>query len=379
MNAIAFVFSGMIRLRVPMRSPAVVIPVIVIGLLLYVGCGASPSPTPGPPPPGSRTYAGSGALFVNDFNQDSKPDLLTSDGTMNIGQGDGTFITGTPVTIAAGLSVVAVADFNGDRKLDLLVANLCSTPSSCSSTTAAVLLGNGNGTFQTGVLVSLTAAGLQAVAAADLNGDGDADVVGVFSDGTVQVFLNEGGGTFASGVPYISGASLTYELALGDFNGDHLTDIVVSTTGSDPNAQFGGEQKVLLGNGDGTFQTAKSSLGTVEPFLAATADFNHDGNMDLAVADCNLIYGCDVFVLLGVGDGTFQLSTPLYPGTPPLEGMGQIAVSDFNGDGKCDLIVENPALGSQVSGQIFLGNDDGTFPKTTTYSVDNQSGQPRSG
>jgi hypothetical protein len=309
---------------------------------------------------------------VSDFNQDNKPDLLTSDGIMNIGQGDGTFVTGTRATIPSGLAVLAVADFDGDRKVDLLVANLCSsTP--CSSTTAAVLRGNGDGTFQTGAVVALSAAGLQAAAAADLNGDGNADLVGLFSDGTVQVFMNENGGTFASGVPYFSGAGLTSELALGDFNGDSYTDIAVSTPGSDPNAQFGGEQNVLLGNGDGTFQSAKSCLGPNLPFSAVTADFNHDGNLDLAVADCNLIYGCTVYIFRGVGDGTLQVPPmQLFSGTAPLDGLGPIAVSDFNGDGKWDLIVQD-SFAVQVGGQIFLGNGDGTFPKTTTYSLTDQS------
>jgi hypothetical protein len=374
MNAMAFVSYGNVRVRVRMLSSAVITPVIVLGLMLNVGCGGSNSTPPPPPPPPSYTYAGSGALFVGDFNQDSKPDLLTSDGTMNIGQGDGTFITGTRVKIPTGLSVVTVADFNGDRKLDLLVANLCTT-SSCSSTTASLLLGNGDGTFQTGAVVALSAADLQVVGAADLNGDGKADVVGVFGDGTVQVFLNDGGGSLASGVAYLSGASLSYELALGDFNEDKITDIAVSTNGGDPNTQFGGQQNVFLGNGDGTFQSAKSSLGPNAPYSAVTADLNQDGNLDLAVGDCNLIYGCTVYIFLGVGDGTWQSPIELFPATSPDAELSQgpIAVSDLNGDGKWDLIVQTSGTVPQVGGHIFLGNGDGTFPKTASYSMDNST------
>lgn len=371
MKATGFVFSGKFWVRVQMQSTAVVTAVVALALLSYVACGGNSSSAPPPPPPQrSRTYQGSGALFASDFNQDNKPDLLTSDGTMNIGQGDGTFVTGTPVMIPSGLRVVAVADLNGDKKLDLLVANFCSFPP-CSSTTAAVLLGNGDGTFQKAAVVALSAAGLQAVAAADLNGDGKADLVGVFNDGAVQVFLNQGDGTLDSGVTYISGADLPPppELVLGDFNGDKVIDIAVSTKGSDQNSQFGGEQKVLLGNGDGTFQTAKSSIGPDSPYTAVAADFNHDGNLDLAVADCNLIYGCTVYIFLGVGDGTWQLPMQLAPGGPPLEGMGPIAVSDFDGDGNWDLIVQSSSTLDSATGQIFLGSGDGSFPKTTSYSV----------
>jgi hypothetical protein len=78
--------------------------------------------------PVSRSYNGSGVIFVSDFNQDNKPDLLTSDGTMNIGQGDGTFIAGTHVPLPTGFSVVAVADSNGDKKTDLLLASFLPLP-----------------------------------------------------------------------------------------------------------------------------------------------------------------------------------------------------------------------------------------------------------
>src|SRR5208282_1657822 len=62
------------------------------------------------------TFAGSGQLFEADFNGDGKPDLLSSDGTLQLGKGDGTFTTGTPVTGTP----LAVADFNGDGKPDIL-------------------------------------------------------------------------------------------------------------------------------------------------------------------------------------------------------------------------------------------------------------------
>ena len=85
------------------------------------------------------TYAGSGNVFVADFNGDGKTDILTSDGTMNLGNGDGTFKLGTPVSVSSG-QVLAVADFNGDGKPDVLEQG---------TGTLLVLLGNGDGTFQT--------------------------------------------------------------------------------------------------------------------------------------------------------------------------------------------------------------------------------------
>jgi hypothetical protein len=101
------------------------------------------------------TYTGSGQLFVADVNGDGKPDLLSADGTLQLGNGDGTFSTGTAV---AG-SPLAVADFNGDGKPDVLEAG---------TGTLLVLLGNGDGTFQAPISTN-SGASLTAVAAIDLN------------------------------------------------------------------------------------------------------------------------------------------------------------------------------------------------------------------
>jgi hypothetical protein len=290
------------------------------------------------------TYAGTGATFVADFNGDGKLDILTSDGTMNLGNGDGTFKPGTAVSGGT----LAVADFNGDGKPDILQQG---------PGTLLVLLGNGDGTFQAPISTA-SGASLSVVAAGDLNGDGKADVVGV-SDSALLVYVSNGNGTFAAGVPYTVGATTSGEtgVSLGDFNGDQITDIVVTNSGASQEVFFPGK-------GDGTFGAPTTSTGVSGPACAVVGDFNGDGKLDLAVscyADAPNQH--EVYILLGNGDGTFQTPIAGFPGN------GALAAADVNGDGKLDLILQQvEGAGPEITAaQTYLGNGDGTFSNASNY------------
>lgn len=289
-------------------------------------------------------YTGGGSTaFVADFNGDGKPDLLTADGTLNLGNGDGTFTPGTSLS-GSSVPVLAVADFNGDGKADILEQG---------TGTLVVLLGNGDGTFQAPISTP-SGATLTAVAAVDLNGDGKADVVGVYNS-SLLVYIGKGDGTFATGVSYNLGAisAASSVLSVADFNGDGNIDIAVSVAGNNVT----GQEIVLLGNGDGTFQAAKTSAGIYYPQYVAVGDFNGDGKLDLAISS-NCDGGCPsdgAYILQGNGDGTFQTPTLAFSGT------GSVAAGDFNGDGKFDLGFYTGAV------QIYLGNGDGTFTNTSNY------------
>lgn len=304
-------------------------------------------------------FSGTGKVFVADFNGDGKPDILTSDGTMNLGNGDGTFTPGTSIPGTSTINpVLAVADFNGDGRPDVLEQG---------SGTLLVLLGNGDGSFQAPISSPLVQ-GLGSVAAVDLNGDGKADVVGMCCSGgvtygsTLFVYISKGDGTFSPAVQYNLGFVPQYpgaSLTVGDFNGDGKIDAAVSASGSTQ----AGEEIVFLGNGDGTFQTTPKISPTLwAVYNAVSGDFNGNGNLDLGLVGCKNTTSCttSTFILAGNGDGTFQA---------PVAAIANIAfysplvAADLNGDGKLDLVV------GSVYGPmgIYLGNGDGTFSDTANY------------
>jgi hypothetical protein len=170
-------------------------------------------------PPGPFT-----AIGIGDWNGDGILDVVTagqrgvtSEVGVLFGNGDGTFTPGATYPIDNEPVSVAVADFNGDGKLDIAVAD-------SQGIGVAVLLGNGDGTFQPAVFYSTFFPGW--IVAADVNGDGKPDLLvagaGPNLAGAVTVFLGNGDGSFKPGIAYPAGGS---SLAVGDFNGDTLLDV----------------------------------------------------------------------------------------------------------------------------------------------------------
>ena len=252
---------------------------------------------------------------------------------------------------------VAVADLNGDGKLDLVVANGYVTLSGgyCFPADGAVgvLLGNGDGTFQT--VRTYDSGGYLAlsVAVGDVNGDGKPDLVVAnqcvsasnCNNGTVGVLLGNGDGTFQAPVSYDSGGAAAESVTVADVNGDGKSDLLVANICPSLNCESttAGVVGVLLGNGDGTFQSVVTySSGGLYAISLAVADVNGDGKPDIVVANFD---GNNVSVLLGNGDGTFQKALTYGPGGYLAL---SVAVGDVNRDGKADLVVANQCVSART-------------------------------
>ncbi|HET6180106.1 MAG TPA: FG-GAP-like repeat-containing protein [Candidatus Sulfotelmatobacter sp.] len=307
--------------------------------------------------------AGGSAVVVKDVNGDGKLDILVANGGtaggigVLLGNGDGTFQS--EVTYKTGGMnpySLAVEDVNGDGKLDLVAPNSVSGP-------VSVLLGNGDGTFQP-ALLNFSAGGMS-VAVGDVNGDGNLDVM-VCGGSSVGVLLGNGNGTFKSAVTYNSGGTDANSIAVADVNNDGKLDLLVANEGPEL-----GSVAVLLGKGDGTFQGAVTySTGGETPDFVTAADVNGDGNLDLLVAN---YFSGGVSVLLGNGDGTFGGATVFNNGGLAIS----FAVGDVNGDGKVDLMVENGFFSSKIPNlAVLLGNGDGTFQSHVDFAA---SGAPAVG
>ena len=309
--------------------------------------------------------AGSGPLSVavGDFNGDGKLDLAVTNGSSNnvsilLGNGDGSFQTHVDYPTGAQPTSVEVGDFNGDGKLDLAITNQNCALVPCGPGSLSILLGKGDGTFEPAVNYA-TGSAPYGVAVADFNRDGKQDlVVANSNESDISVLLGNGDGTFQTEVKYNTGSIPNPAgVAVGDFNGDGHLDLAVADFACPGGAAGCGSVSVLLGNGDGTFKAAVNYAAGAQPISIAVGDFNRDGKLDLAVANNS---NSSVSVLLGNGDGTFKAAVNY---SVPSDAVS-VAVGDFNGDGKLDLAV---AVFYSTCVSVFLGKGDGTFAAGVNY------------
>jgi hypothetical protein len=218
---------------------------------------------------------------------------------------------------------ITIADFNGDNKNDLAVAN---GGGFLSSGDISILLGNGDGTFQNAVTYTAGSEPTD-IYSSDFNDDNNVDLAVTNStDHTLSILLGKGDGTFQSAVNYAVG-QIPFGVTGGDFNNDQKEDIATANTSTN-------NVSILLGNGDGTFQTAINYGSGKWPIAVAASDFDHDGTLDLAVANSG---NNNLSVLQGTGSGIFQFAANALAGEFPYD----LIISDLDGDGFDDLVVVN--------------------------------------
>jgi hypothetical protein len=349
------------------------------------------------------TAASTFQTVLADLNGDGRPDLIRSipasgggAGSVGVqlGLGSGSFAAGAYYPAGALPGPQVVADFNNDGKLDVVVANL----GSADNGSLSVLPGNGNGTLQGQIVINLGIV-VRRLVVTDYNKDGKADIVAIgYPSGSIPLetrsvtLPGNGDGTFGTPATYANSARTgfpdTRDVVVGDFNGDTWPDFVVSNP-------VGYAIAVFFNNQDGTFTRREREMqipGNVASL--ATADFNGDGKLDLAVVTAsdttygNTGAGNNVAVVDGNGDGTFgTLRTDLGPldfvndariysagpaGDTFVRPGTRLLTHDMDGDGELDLLLlAEPSQGLYNILSILRGAGDGTFSPgaqlVTTY------------
>ncbi len=363
----------------------------------------------------SHSVANPAAMTVGNFTGTGQPDLAVASGTggvtvfLNLAGA----VTTRTATVTGTLSGITTADFNHDGHLDLAISD-------SANNTVHVLTGNGTGTF-TPLGAYSTGANTKpsGIVTADFNNDGNADVAtSNAGTNTATILLGSATGALTAQAAQAAGTKPN-SIAVADVNSDGNPDAVVF----DAVTNSTGATAVLLGNGNGTLQTAQfSSLAFLPGTLASVADFNRDGKPDLAVTqqtsnlvsvllnntmptqypdgrsyaaahaltvgqgnmadsvavgdfnkdghlDIAVAYLEDnvVRVLLnsGTGSSNFNAATAYAVGKQPY----WIASGDLNGDGYPDLVTANTTDGT-IS--VLLNNRNGTFAAAATYTVGKQ-------
>ncbi|MDP5281370.1 VCBS repeat-containing protein [Sphingomonas sp. DG1-23] len=326
--------------------------------------------------------ASSQRLAVADFDQDGNLDMLvahvasvgsyTGQVAFLRGKGDGSFEA--PANIISGNTVgtqIAVGDVNGDGLLDLAVQGVLnfSSDGAPSNTYLKVLLGNGSGAFTEISQRTTYKTSQSALTLRDVNDDGRSDIVALSAvttpNSTVQHSLVVRLADMDGLYPearYYLLPGRGNGLVVGDVNGDGKSDTVVATAMG---------YSVLLGDGEGSFQAPINTVISGGVSTIAAGDFNGDGKIDLAIGKST----AGLSILLGNGNGGFQQSQNLATPAAPTS----IQAADLNGDGRLDLVTTSNSGPSMFvnNGAAFQPHADFLLPINSAVAIgdfDNNGG-----
>ncbi|MFZ2725911.1 MAG: FG-GAP-like repeat-containing protein [Methylococcaceae bacterium] len=291
------------------------------------------------------------SIATADCNADGKDDLIIQQYNgflVQLSRGDGTFSDGVYYEASFSDLGVLITDINNDAKKDIVAS---------AYNGFSIFLGNGDGSFQTEKVNNQTRDSYH-FAVADVNNDGKTDFLSMADGFSINISLGKGDGSFLAQKNYslMSNYLSDYNLTLADVNNDSKVDLLISGWSYDT---YAGQVLVFLGNGNGSFSQKESySIEYYDPWKILTADFNADGNADIITSN-----GYGVSVFLGKGDGSFQ--TPINYGDSyyPI-----IAIADFNKDNKLDIVETVYNYDDTYGVSVLLGNGDGGFQTPINYN-----------
>ncbi|MFC5404595.1 FG-GAP-like repeat-containing protein [Cohnella soli] len=344
------------------RKRAISIRLVLLGIALFVAMplnamGATLLQEAGP----IGNTANPNAFAYADFNEDGNLDAaiagVIGDVHILLGDGAGNFAdTGTTYAVGAmGSSPTAMiaADLNGDGHADIATADF-------GTNQVSILIGDGHGAFAPSVDYAVNDSPAS-IAAGDFNADGTTDLaVTLYSNGKIAVLLGDAmngqpTGTFAPATEIDVGTGVSYVIA-GAFDQQAGLDLVVAYASAR-------KISVLSGRNDGTFAAPVDySYGNASPPsrapLLTTGQFNGDAYPDIAITDT---VAKTVYIMLGSAGGAFVAGSTV----PTTESPISIAQGDFNGDGHADL-----AMGRLETDDVLvaLGNGNGQFAGATAFN-----------
>jgi hypothetical protein len=273
------------------------------------------------------------SVAAGDLNGDGKPDLVCGNGSQQAvvytNAGNGTFNYSATYNLGNNAKSVAIADVNGDGKPDLIFA--------CNSGVVVFTnLGGGifvsNATYATGEVPESEVQDSDFVYATDVDGDGKPDIISANDDGTITVLINNGSGAFFTvdsiHANWYGQQQNGGNIAIADINGDGRPDLIVPF-----NYPFGLTVYTQAPFGGGIFSSNafyNADMGQYGPYVVAAADFNNDGRMDIATGNND----STETVFANTGNGVLVPSQVI----PQANSLLDLLALDVDGDGNTDLL-----------------------------------------